>query len=38
MKENNLDAARQTVLSDIQNSYPTFRAMAKYVANQQGRG
>ena len=34
MKEENLDAARQSVLSDIQNSYPTFRTVAKYVANQ----
>ena len=34
MKEENLDAARQTVLNDIQNSYPTFRTVGKYVANQ----
>ena len=34
MKEENLDAARQSVLSNIQNSYPTFRTVAKYVANQ----
>lgn len=38
MKENNLDAARQTVLSDIQNGYPAFRGIAKYVANQRGLG
>ncbi|UKK53506.1 pitrilysin family protein [Prevotella sp. E2-28] len=34
MKEENLDAARQSVLNDIQNSYPTFRTMGKYIANQ----
>ena len=34
MKENNLDAARQSVLNDIQNNYPTFRTLGKYVANQ----
>ena len=34
MKEENLEAARQSVLNDIQNSYPTFRTLAKYVANQ----
>lgn len=34
MKEENLDAARQSVLSDIQSSYPTFRTVGKYVANQ----
>lgn len=34
MKENNLDAARQSVLNDIQNAYPTFRTVGKYVANQ----
>lgn len=34
MKENNLGAARQSVLNDIQNNYPTFRTLGKYVANQ----
>ena len=34
MKEENLDAARQSVLNDIQNSYPTFRTVGKYIANQ----
>ena len=38
MKEENLEAARQTVLSDIQNDYPTFRGMGKYVADQLGEG
>ena len=33
MKENNLDAARQSVLNDIQNSFPTFRSIAAQVAN-----
>lgn len=34
VKEENLDAARQSVLNDIQNSYPTFRTVGKYIANQ----
>ena len=38
MKEENLQAARQEVLSDIQNNYPPFRSIAKYVANQLGKG
>ena len=38
MKEENLEAARQSVLSDIQNDYPTFRGMGKYIANQLGEG
>ena len=38
MKEENLDAARQSVISDIQNDYPTFRNMASYVANQRMEG
>ena len=38
MKEENLEAARQSVLSDIQNAYPTFRGVAKYVANKLGEG
>jgi predicted Zn-dependent peptidase len=38
MKEENLEAARQNVLNDIQNSYPTFRTMPKYVANQLRNG
>ncbi|WP_051522991.1 pitrilysin family protein [Prevotella sp. P6B4] len=38
MKEENLDAARQSILSDIQNAYPTFRSIAKYVANQLREG
>jgi predicted Zn-dependent peptidase len=38
LKEENLEAARQTVLSDIQNAYPTFRGMGKYIANQQDEG
>ena len=38
MKEENLESARQSVLSDIQNDYPTFRGVAKYVANQLGNG
>ena len=38
MKEENLEAARQTVLNDIQNDYPTFRGMGKYIANKLGEG
>jgi predicted Zn-dependent peptidase len=38
MKEENLESARQSVLSDIQNDYPTFRGIAKYVANQRNIG
>ena len=38
MKEENLESARQSVLSDIQNDYPTFRGIAKYVANQRDNG
>lgn len=38
MKEENLEAARQNVLNDIQNSYPTFRTIPKYVANQLRNG
>ena len=38
MKEENLEAARQSVLNDIQNSYPTFRNMTAYVANQRLSG
>lgn len=38
LKEENLEAARQAVLSDIQNDYPTFRGMGKYVANKLGEG
>ena len=38
MKEENLKAARQSVISDIQNDYPTFRDMASYVANQRMNG
>lgn len=33
MKEENLEAARQSVLNDIQNSYPDFRNVTKLVAN-----
>ena len=38
MKEENLEAARQSVLNDIQNDYPTFREMGAYVANQRMDG
>ena len=38
MKEENLKSARQELLSSIQNDYPTFRGIAKYVANQLGNG
>lgn len=38
MKEENLEASRQTVLNDIQNDYPSFRNMTAYVANQRMSG
>ena len=38
MKENNLDAARQSVLNEIQSGYPAFRNMPAYVANQRMLG
>ena len=38
LKEENLEAARQSLLSDIQNDYPTFREMAKYVADERMDG
>jgi predicted Zn-dependent peptidase len=34
MKEENLEAARQELLSNVQNNYPSFRKMATYIANQ----
>ena len=38
MKEENLEAARQSVLNDIQNHYPTFRKVAQYVADERMDG
>ena len=38
MKEENLEAARQSILNDIQNNHPTFRTIAGYVANQRMNG
>ena len=38
MKTENLEAARQGVLNDIQNAFPTFRTVGKYVANQRRDG
>ena len=38
MKTENLEAARQGVLNDIQNAFPTFRTVGKYVANQHRDG
>ena len=38
MKTENLNAARQELLSNIQNGYPTFRTIGYYVANQLLRG
>jgi predicted Zn-dependent peptidase len=34
----NLDAARQELLSRIQNNFPSFRTIGHYVANQLMRG
>ena len=33
MKPENIEAARQEILSGVQNSYPTFRTIGFYVAN-----
>ena len=33
MKQENLDAARQELLSSVQNSFPSFRTIGYYVAN-----
>ena len=38
MKPENLDAARQELLSNIQNSFPTFRTIGYYVANRLQQG
>jgi predicted Zn-dependent peptidase len=38
MKEENLEAARQSVLNDIQIEFPSFRMMTKYVANKMRLG
>jgi len=38
MKAENLDAARQELLSNIQNSFPTFRTIGYYVANRLQQG
>ena len=38
MKDANLDAARQSVINDIQNRYPTFRSIAEYVADKRLAG
>ena len=34
MKQENLDAARQELLSSVQNSFPSFRTIGYYVANR----
>jgi predicted Zn-dependent peptidase len=38
MKKENLEAARQGVMNDIQIEYPTFRKITKYVANEMRDG
>ena len=38
MKRENLDAARQELLSNIQNSYPSFRTIGYHVANRLHHG
>ena len=38
VREENMNAARQELLSDVQNSYPTFRTIGFYVANQLAKG
>ena len=34
MNAENMEAARQEMLSDVQNNYPSFRHIATYIANQ----
>ncbi len=38
MKEENLDAARQELLSRIQNGFPSFRSIGYYVGNERLKG
>ena len=38
MREENLSAARQELLNNIQNGYPDFRHVATYVANNRDKG
>jgi len=38
MKPENLNAARQELLNQVQNGFPTFRTMGYYVANRQRQG
>jgi len=38
MKEENLEAARQEMLNDVQNSYPSFRNVAQYIADNRDMG
>ena len=38
MKEENLSAARQGLLNNIQNDFPTFREMASTIANYRNQG
>ena len=38
VKKENLKSARQEAISDMQNKYPTFRDIAKYVANERMKG
>ena len=38
MNVENIEAARQEMLSDVQNAYPSFRDMAEYIADQRLSG
>ena len=38
MNSENLDVARQSLLNDINNSYPSFRGKARFVAVEERRG
>ena len=38
VKEENIQAARQELLSGVQNGYPTFRTLPYYVANMLNKG
>ena len=38
VNEENIEAARQEMLSDVQNDYPTFREVARHIADQRRKG
>ena len=38
VNEENIEAARQEMLSNVQNDYPTFREVARHIADQRRKG